>query len=79
MSSALETFDAGVVGGGVMQWFWCSANGRRKCFVSISRDPDGQRLTWDADKNIPLTRAHPAAHLRIFLKDLARLLGLVRA
>ena len=31
----------------VMQWFWYSSDGRRERFVSICRDPDVQRLTWE--------------------------------
>jgi geranylgeranyl diphosphate/geranylgeranyl-bacteriochlorophyllide a reductase len=63
----------------MMQWFWYSSDGRRERFVSICRDPDVQRLTWDSYMNKRLTRANPAAHVRIFFKDLAHLLGLVRA
>jgi geranylgeranyl reductase len=63
----------------VMQWFWYSSDGRRERFVSICRDPDVQRLTWNAYMNKRLSRANPVAHVRIFFKDLAHLLGLVRA
>jgi geranylgeranyl reductase len=63
----------------MMQWFWYSSDGRRERFVSICRDPDVQRLTWDSYMNKRLTRARPTAHVRIFFKDLAHLLGLVRA
>jgi geranylgeranyl diphosphate/geranylgeranyl-bacteriochlorophyllide a reductase len=63
----------------MMQWFWYSSDHRRERFVSICRDPDVQRLTWDSYMNKRLTRASPAAHLRIFFKDLAHLLGLVSA
>lgn len=63
----------------MMQWFWYSSDGRRERFVSICADPDVQRLTWDAYMNKRLTRADPLAHMRIFFKDLAHLLGLVRA
>jgi geranylgeranyl reductase len=64
---------------GMMQWFWYSSDDRRERFVSICRDPDVQRLTWDSYMNKRLTRANPAAHIRIFLKDLAHLLGWARA
>ncbi len=63
----------------MMQWFWYSSDQRRERFVSICRDPDVQRLTWDSYMNKRLTRSNPIAHARIFLKDLAHLLGLVRA
>jgi geranylgeranyl reductase len=61
---------------GIMQWFWYASDKRREKFVSICRDPDVQFLTWDAYMNKRLTRARPVAHVRIFFKDLAHLLGL---
>ena len=63
----------------VMQWFWYSSDKRRERFVSICRDPDVQRLTWDAYMNKRLKRTNSVAHMRIFFKDLAHLLGLVSA
>ena len=63
---------------GIMQWFWYSSDKRRERFVSICRDPDVQRLTWDAYMNKRLMRRKPIAHVRIFFKDLAHLLGVVR-
>ena len=38
-----------------------------------------QRLTWDSYMNKRLTRTDPLAHVRIFFKDLAHMLGLVSA
>ena len=64
---------------GIMQRFWYSNDRRRERFVSICRDPDVQRLTWQAYMYKRLVRAEPLAHARIFLKDMAHLLGLVRA
>ncbi len=64
---------------GIMQWFWYSSDKRRERFVSICADPDVQRLTWDSYMNKKLTRKDPMAHVRIFLKDVAHLLGLVSA
>jgi geranylgeranyl reductase len=61
---------------GVMQYFWYRNDKRREAFVSICRDPDVQRLTWEAYMNKELVRADPMAHLRIFFKDLAHLLRL---
>ena len=63
----------------VMQRFWYSSDRRRERFVSICRDRDVQRLTWDSYMNKRLRWASPAAHVRVFLKDLAHLLGLVSA
>jgi geranylgeranyl reductase len=61
---------------GIMQWFWYSSDKRRESFVSICRDKDVQRLTWDAYMNKQLVRAQPAAHAKIFFKDLAHLFGM---
>lgn len=62
---------------GVMQHFWYANDRRRERFVSICRDPDVQRLTWEAYMHKRLVRARPLTHARIFFKDLAHLLGLV--
>ena len=62
---------------GIMQSFWYSSDRRRERFVSICRDKDVQRLTWEAYMNKELVRARPLAHVRIFFKDLAHLFGLV--
>ena len=50
----------------------------RERFVSICKDPDVQRLTWEAYMNKELARRDPMAHVRIFFKDLAHLAGIVR-
>jgi geranylgeranyl reductase len=62
----------------VMERFWYSSDRRRERFVSICRDPDVQHLTWQAYMHKCLVRARPWVHVRIFLKDLAHLLGVVR-
>jgi geranylgeranyl reductase len=62
---------------GMMQYFWYSNDKRRERFVSICRDPDVQRLTWEAYMNKELVRADPLAHVRIFFKDLGHLFHLV--
>ncbi len=61
----------------MMQNFWYSNDRRRERFVSICRDPDVQKLTWNAYMNKKLVRAKPLTHARIFFKDLAHLTGLV--
>ena len=61
---------------GMLQRFWYTNDKRRERFVSLCRDPDIQRLTWEAYMNKRLVRARPAAHARIFFKDLAHLLGI---
>jgi geranylgeranyl diphosphate/geranylgeranyl-bacteriochlorophyllide a reductase len=64
---------------GIMQRFWYSTDRRRERFVSICRDKDVQRLTWQAYMHKRLVRAKPLTHLKIFAKDMAHLMGLVRA
>jgi len=61
---------------GMMQYFWYANDKRRERFVAMCKDPDVQRLTWEAYMNKTLTRRDPLAHLKIFLKDTAHLLGL---
>jgi geranylgeranyl reductase len=61
---------------GMMQYFWYSSDKRRERFVSMCADPDVQQLTWQAYMNKKLVRSKPMAHVKIFLKDTAHLLGL---
>ncbi len=63
---------------GIMQRFWYKTDRRRERFVSICRDRDVQQLTFEAYMNKELVRARPMAHVRIFFKDLAHLVGAVR-
>jgi geranylgeranyl diphosphate/geranylgeranyl-bacteriochlorophyllide a reductase len=62
---------------GIMQRFWYCSDRRRERFVSMCRDPDVQRLTWEAYMYKRLVRARPLAHVRIFFKDLMHLCGVV--
>ena len=64
---------------GVMQYFWYSSDKRRERFVSMCDDKDVQQLTWQAYMNKKLVRSKPMAHVKIFLKDTAHLLGLKAA
>lgn len=64
---------------GIMQKFWYSSDKRRERFVSMCADPDVQRLTWEAYMNKELVRGNPMAHVRVFFKDMAHLLGLTPA
>ncbi|HSG88000.1 MAG TPA: geranylgeranyl diphosphate reductase [Pseudomonadales bacterium] len=64
---------------GMLQKFWYSSDKRRERFVSMCDDPDVQQLTWTAYMNKELVRAKPAAHMRIFFKDLGHLFGVVKA
>ncbi len=61
---------------GMMQRFWYLNDARRERFVSICRDADVQQLTWAAYMTKELVRAKPAAHLRIFAKNILHLTGL---
>jgi geranylgeranyl reductase len=61
---------------GIMQHFWYRSDKRRERFVSMCDDADVQRLTWQAYMNKELVKADPAAHMRIFMKDMGHLLGL---
>jgi geranylgeranyl reductase len=63
---------------GVMQWFWYGSEKRRERFVKICEDRDVQQLTFESYMNKALVRKKPMAHVRIFIKDLAHLLGLAR-
>ena len=63
---------------GIMQRFWYSSDRRRERFVSICKDKDVQQLTFDAYMNKELVRKRPMAHVRIFFKDMAHLLGMAR-
>jgi len=62
---------------GLLQYFWYHSDKRRERFVSMCRDPDVQRLTFEAYMNKELVRRRPLAHAKIFFKDVAHLLRLV--
>ncbi|MEO0990262.1 MAG: geranylgeranyl diphosphate reductase [Pseudomonadota bacterium] len=60
-----------------MQDAYYKSDERRERFVSLCHDIDVQRLTFEAYMNKKLVRARPMAHLKIGLKNLAHLTGLV--
>ena len=64
---------------GIMQRFWYSSDRRRERFVTMCDDADVQRLTWEAYLNKRLVRRDPMAHLRVFVKDVGHLFGVVPA
>ena len=64
---------------GVMQHFWYRNDKRRERFVAMCRDADVQRMTWDAYMNKRLGKPEPLRHVRIFLRDVAHLMGLAKA
>lgn len=63
---------------GIMQRFWYANDRRRERFVAMCRDKDVQKLTFDAYMNKELVRRRPLAHIKIFFKDMAHLLGLAK-
>ena len=63
---------------GIMQWFWYSSEKRRERFVKICEDRDVQQLTFESYMNKKLVRKKPMAHVKIFFKDMAHLLGLAK-
>jgi geranylgeranyl diphosphate/geranylgeranyl-bacteriochlorophyllide a reductase len=64
---------------GIMQYYWYSNDKRREHFVKICEDKDVQQLTFESYMNKELTRKKPMAHVRIFFKDMAHLLGFAKA
>ncbi|MEO0829817.1 MAG: geranylgeranyl diphosphate reductase [Pseudomonadota bacterium] len=64
---------------GAMQDAYYRSDDRRERFVSLCHDVDVQRLTFEAYMNKKLVRARPLAHLKIGLKNIAHLTGLVSA
>ena len=61
----------------------CSASGTAATSAasassSICADKDVQQLTFESYMNKELVRKKPMAHVRIFFKDMAHLLGLAR-
>jgi geranylgeranyl reductase len=60
-----------------MQDAYYKSDERRERFVSLCHDIDVQRLTFDAYMNKRLVHARPLAHIKIGIKNLAHLLGLV--
>jgi len=61
----------------MMQKTYYRSDERRERFVSLCRDIDVQRLTFEAYMNKKLVTARPMAHLKIFAKNMAHLLRLV--
>ena len=61
-----------------MQDAYYKSDERRERFVSLCHDIDVQRLTFEAYMNKKLVRARPLAHVKIGIKNLAHLTGLVR-
>ena len=63
----------------MMQRFWYSSDERRERFVSICKDQDVQKLTWSAYMSKQPLQRQPAAHAKIFLKNIGHFTGLATA
>lgn len=61
-----------------MQNAYYRSDNRRERFVSLCHDIDVQRLTFEAYMNKKLVKARPLAHLKIGIKNIAHLTGLVK-
>lgn len=64
---------------GAMQDAYYKSDDRRERFVSLCHDVDVQRLTFEAYMNKKLVRSRPLAHIKIGIKNLAHLTGLISA
>jgi geranylgeranyl reductase len=64
---------------GAMQDAYYRSDERRERFVSLCHDVDVQRLTFEAYMNKKLVKARPLAHIKIGLKNMAHLTGIVPA
>ena len=61
---------------GLLQYFWYHSDKRREQFVEMCKDEDVQTLTWQAYTQKKLVKRKKKEHLRVFIKDVAQLLGL---
>ncbi|TVP97509.1 MAG: geranylgeranyl diphosphate reductase [Roseinatronobacter sp.] len=61
-----------------MQDAYYKSDERRERFVSLCHDIDVQRLTFEAYMNKKLVAARPMAHIKIGIKNMLHLTGLVR-
>ena len=56
---------------GLLQGVWYRTDWLRERFVAMCRDPDVQRLTWEAYMNKEMVRREHKAHLRLFFANIA--------
>ena len=64
---------------GAMQSAYYRSDDRRERFVSLCKDKDVQKLTFEAYMNKKLMRTKFLAHVKIMLKNLAHLTGVIKA
>ena len=62
---------------GAMQNAYYRSDERRERFVSLCHDVDVQRLTFEAYMNKKLVKARPLAHIKIGLKNIGHLTGIL--
>ena len=64
---------------GAMQNAYYRSDDRRERFVSLCKDKDVQKLTFEAYMNKKLMRTKFLAHLKIMFKNIAHLTGVIKA
>ncbi len=64
---------------GAMQNAYYRSDDRRERFVSLCKDKDVQKLTFEAYMHKKLMRTKFLAHLKIMVKNIAHLTGLIKA
>ena len=64
---------------GAMQNAYYKSDDRRERFVTLCKDIDVQRITFESYMYKKLSRSRPIAHLKIMFKNIAHLTGIVKA
>lgn len=64
---------------GAMQNAYYRSDNRRERFVSLCKDKDVQKLTFEAYMNKKLMKTKFLAHLKIMIKNIAHLTGVIKA
>ena len=64
---------------GAMQNAYYRSDERRERFVSLCNDVDVQKITFESYMHKKLTRKRPLAHIKIMIKNVLHLTGLVKA
>jgi geranylgeranyl reductase len=60
---------------GLLQAVWYRNDWLRERFVGLCRDPDVQRLTWQAYMNKEMVRAQHGAHARLLVHNIVQLVA----
>lgn len=64
---------------GAMQNAYYRSDERRERFVSLCKDVDVQKITFESYMHKKLTRKRPLAHIKIMIKNVLHLTGLIKA